>query len=77
MDTGTVKTRLLGGFYGSPDDFAAAVRLTFENAMTYNLPSQLVHEAARKLLVSGQLTASNTKYYCSSLTTLHTTKFHT
>ncbi|KAI5313841.1 PREDICTED: mRNAion factor [Prunus dulcis] len=36
MDLGTVKTNLAKGIYSSPFDFAADVRLTFENAMRYN-----------------------------------------
>ncbi|XVF08748.1 hypothetical protein REPUB_Repub07fG0029700 [Reevesia pubescens] len=36
MDLGTVKKRISSGQYSSPLDFAADVRLTFSNAMTYN-----------------------------------------
>lgn len=37
MDLGTVKKKLASGVYSSPHEFAADVRLTFTNAMTYNL----------------------------------------
>ncbi|CAN1302816.1 Transcription factor GTE3, chloroplastic [Linum perenne] len=36
MDLGTVKKKLGKNLYGSPQDFAADVRLTFHNAMRYN-----------------------------------------
>ncbi|KAK1587915.1 hypothetical protein Q3G72_018228 [Acer saccharum] len=36
MDLGTVKSKLNKNLYDSPADFAADVRLTFKNAMTYN-----------------------------------------
>ncbi|GAB2269711.1 hypothetical protein Dimus_004633 [Dionaea muscipula] len=36
MDLGTIKGRLSSGEYPSPMDFAADVRLTFSNALTYN-----------------------------------------
>ncbi|KAL3839053.1 hypothetical protein ACJIZ3_023644 [Penstemon smallii] len=36
MDLGTVKRKLLSCQYSSPMGFAADVRLTFQNAMTYN-----------------------------------------
>ncbi|KAL2459586.1 Transcription factor GTE10 [Forsythia ovata] len=36
MDLGTIKRKLLSGEYSSPMGFAADVRLTFENALTYN-----------------------------------------
>ncbi|KAJ6302683.1 hypothetical protein OIU77_016717 [Salix suchowensis] len=36
MDLGTVKSKLTKNFYESPRDFAADVRLTFNNAMKYN-----------------------------------------
>ncbi|KAL4319246.1 hypothetical protein GQ457_08G025260 [Hibiscus cannabinus] len=36
MDLGMVKSRMSKNFYGSPLDFAADVRLTFNSAMLYN-----------------------------------------
>ncbi|CAA2992808.1 transcription factor GTE10 [Olea europaea subsp. europaea] len=36
MDLGTIKKKLHSGGYSSPMGFAADVRLTFENALTYN-----------------------------------------
>ncbi|AEE77284.1 Bromodomain [Arabidopsis thaliana x Arabidopsis arenosa] len=43
MDLGTVKKNLASGVYSSPHEFAADVRLTFTNAMTYNPPGHDVH----------------------------------
>ncbi|XP_020111446.1 transcription factor GTE9-like isoform X2 [Ananas comosus] len=43
MDLGTIKTRIASGAYTSPWGFAADVRLTFTNAMTYNSPDNSVH----------------------------------
>ncbi|PIN03136.1 Transcription initiation factor TFIID, subunit BDF1 [Handroanthus impetiginosus] len=43
MDLGTVKNKLLSGQYSSPMEFAADVRLTFKNAMTYNPVGHDVH----------------------------------
>ncbi|XP_010528183.1 PREDICTED: transcription factor GTE8 [Tarenaya hassleriana] len=43
MDLGTVRTNLTSGVYSSPLEFAADVRLTFTNAMTYNPPGHDVH----------------------------------
>ncbi|KAJ0534261.1 putative chromatin remodeler Bromodomain family [Helianthus annuus] len=43
MDLGTIKTKLCSGSYSSPSQFAADVRLTFSNAMTYNPPGNDVH----------------------------------
>ncbi|CAH2045228.1 unnamed protein product [Thlaspi arvense] len=43
MDLGTVKKNLASGAYLSPHEFAADVRLTFTNAMTYNPPGHDVH----------------------------------
>uniref|UniRef100_A0A1J3GFT7 Transcription factor GTE12 n=1 Tax=Noccaea caerulescens TaxID=107243 RepID=A0A1J3GFT7_NOCCA len=48
MDLGTVKSRLLKNAYSSADEFAADVRLTFDNAMLYNPPDHFVHEMAKK-----------------------------
>ncbi|KAJ8545938.1 hypothetical protein K7X08_018521 [Anisodus acutangulus] len=50
MDLGTVKLRLDGNEYRTPQDFAADVRLTFNNAMTYNPKGQDVHAMAQVLL---------------------------
>jgi hypothetical protein len=50
MDLGTVKSKLSAGQYKSPREFAADVRLTFQNAMTYNPKGQDVHHMAEQLL---------------------------
>ncbi|XP_058756215.1 transcription factor GTE4-like [Vicia villosa] len=49
MDLGTVKTRLNKNWYKSPKEFAEDVRLTFDNAMTYNPEGQDVHVMAEQL----------------------------
>ncbi|XP_030517224.1 transcription factor GTE4-like [Rhodamnia argentea] len=49
MDLGTVKTRLNRNWYKSPKEFAEDVRLTFDNAMTYNPAGQDVHVMAEIL----------------------------
>ncbi|PPD84981.1 hypothetical protein GOBAR_DD18090 [Gossypium barbadense] len=49
MDLGTVKTRLSKNWYKSPREFAEDVRLTFQNAMTYNPKGQDVHVMAEQL----------------------------
>ncbi|XWS37139.1 hypothetical protein CRYUN_Cryun19dG0017600 [Craigia yunnanensis] len=49
MDLGTVKKKIASGQYSSPLDFAADVRLTFSNAMTYNPPGNDVHYMAETL----------------------------
>ncbi|OIW21874.1 hypothetical protein TanjilG_13743 [Lupinus angustifolius] len=49
MDLGTVKSRIASGEYSNPMDFAADVRLTFSNAMTYNPPGNDVHIMADNL----------------------------
>ncbi|XP_074567881.1 transcription factor GTE9-like [Curcuma longa] len=49
MDLGTIKTKISSGGYSSPWDFAADVRLTFTNAMTYNPPTNDVHLMADSL----------------------------
>ncbi|TVU29378.1 hypothetical protein EJB05_20942 [Eragrostis curvula] len=46
MDLGTIKKKLDSGSYSSPLDFAADVRLTFNNAMTYNPRGHAVHDMA-------------------------------
>eukprot|EP01114_Cavostelium_apophysatum_P001835 TRINITY_DN11608_c0_g1_i1.p1 TRINITY_DN11608_c0_g1~~TRINITY_DN11608_c0_g1_i1.p1 ORF type:complete len:402 (+),score=134.52 TRINITY_DN11608_c0_g1_i1:327-1532(+) len=43
MDLGTVLYNLEGGDYATPEDFAADIRLTFKNALTYNPPDSEVH----------------------------------
>lgn len=50
MDLGTIKARLHAVAYNSRDEFAADVRLVFENAMTFNPPDNTVHISARALL---------------------------
>ncbi|TYH20279.1 hypothetical protein ES288_A05G418500v1 [Gossypium darwinii] len=49
MDLGTVKTRLGKNWFKSPREFAEDVRLTFQNAMTYNPKGQDVHVMAEQL----------------------------
>ncbi|XP_031271767.1 transcription factor GTE10-like isoform X3 [Pistacia vera] len=49
MDLGTVKSKLVSGQYSSPLVFAADVRLTFSNAMTYNPPGNDFHIMAGTL----------------------------
>ncbi|KAM7271947.1 hypothetical protein ACFE04_031161 [Oxalis oulophora] len=49
MDLGTIKTRLNDNWYKSPKEFAEDVRLTFNNAMTYNPKGQDVHVMAEQL----------------------------
>ncbi|CAN4083106.1 unnamed protein product [Withania somnifera] len=50
MDLGTVKSKLDMKEYKTPEDFAADVRLTFNNAMTYNPKGQDVHIMAEEFL---------------------------
>ncbi|KAG0498152.1 hypothetical protein HPP92_002843 [Vanilla planifolia] len=50
MDLGTIKSRLNKNWYKSPEEFAEDVRLTFNNAMTYNPKGQDVHHMAEQLL---------------------------
>ncbi|KAK4364059.1 hypothetical protein RND71_015417 [Anisodus tanguticus] len=49
MDLGTVKSRLETNRYTSPEEFAEDVRLTFQNAMTYNPKGQDVYMMAEQL----------------------------
>lgn len=49
MDLGTVRSKMASGEYASPLEFAADVRLTFSNAMTYNPPGNDVHFMAKTL----------------------------
>ncbi|CAI8597550.1 unnamed protein product [Vicia faba] len=49
MDLGTVKSKLTSGKYSNLMDFAADVKLTFSNALTYNPPGNDVHSMATTL----------------------------
>ncbi|KAK7412529.1 hypothetical protein VNO78_03993 [Psophocarpus tetragonolobus] len=49
MDFGTIKSKLEKNIYSAIEEFAADVRLTFSNAMTYNPPSNDVHLMAKEL----------------------------
>ncbi|KAI3893382.1 hypothetical protein MKW92_027420 [Papaver armeniacum] len=49
MDLGTIKSKIANGEYSSPLGFRDDVRLTFSNAMTYNLPGNEVHTMACEL----------------------------
>ncbi|GFP85044.1 transcription factor gte9 [Phtheirospermum japonicum] len=49
MDLGTVQKKLLSNHYSNPMDFAADVRLTFKNAMTYNPKGHVVHDMADEM----------------------------
>ncbi|XP_057767437.1 transcription factor GTE10-like [Salvia miltiorrhiza] len=49
MDLGTVKSKLLSNQYSTPIEFAADVRLTFKNAMTFNPPKHDVHIMAEMM----------------------------
>uniref|UniRef100_A0ACD5ZHE0 Uncharacterized protein n=1 Tax=Avena sativa TaxID=4498 RepID=A0ACD5ZHE0_AVESA len=49
MDLGTIKKKLDSASYASPSDFAADVRLTFNNAITYNPRGHAVHDMAIQL----------------------------
>ncbi|XP_019190192.1 PREDICTED: transcription factor GTE12-like [Ipomoea nil] len=49
MDLGTVKSKLEGNMYFSVEEFAADVRLTFANSMTYNPPTNRYHTMAKEL----------------------------
>jgi len=50
MDLGTVKEKLRAGGYRSVLDYANDIRLTFNNAMTYNPYMHIIHMNAKKLL---------------------------
>ncbi|KAL8158507.1 hypothetical protein V2J09_000044 [Rumex salicifolius] len=50
MDLGTVKSRLSTNRYKTPQEFAEDVRLTFQNAMTYNKEGNEVNAYAKQLL---------------------------
>ncbi|KAE8697107.1 thymidylate kinase-like isoform X1 [Hibiscus syriacus] len=49
MDLGTVKKKIASDAYGSPLEFHDDVKLTFNNAMTYNPPGNDVHIMADTL----------------------------
>ncbi|XP_058093851.1 transcription factor GTE8-like isoform X3 [Magnolia sinica] len=49
MDLGTIKSKMASLAYSSPLGFAADVRLTFSNAMTYNPPGNYAHNMADTL----------------------------
>ena len=49
MDLGTIKSKLEKNIYSGIEEFAADVRLTFSNAMTYNPPNNDVHLMAKEL----------------------------
>ncbi|KAL9156258.1 hypothetical protein ABFS82_09G063600 [Erythranthe guttata] len=49
MDLGTIKRKLTSRQYSDPMGFAADVRLTFKNAMTYNPPGHVVHVMTEKM----------------------------
>ncbi|TXG73202.1 hypothetical protein EZV62_001781 [Acer yangbiense] len=51
MDLGTVKSKLNKILYDSPADFAADVRLTFKNAMTYNPEGHDAYVIGEQLLI--------------------------
>ncbi|XP_047160971.1 transcription factor GTE7-like [Vigna umbellata] len=50
MDLGTVKSNLSKNKYSTPSDFASDVRLTFNNALTYNPKGHDVYTMAEQLL---------------------------
>ncbi|KAJ1477369.1 Bromodomain-containing protein [Baffinella frigidus] len=49
MDIGTVRKKLQGGEYTSNEQFAADVRLTFDNAMLFNQEGDFVWTCAKKI----------------------------
>ncbi|CAI0381959.1 unnamed protein product [Linum tenue] len=49
MDLGTIKSKLSKNAYAGAEEFAADVKLTFDNAMLYNPPSNPVHQQAMEL----------------------------
>ncbi|KAG8368515.1 hypothetical protein BUALT_Bualt15G0053700 [Buddleja alternifolia] len=50
MDLGTVKSNLAKNLYNTPMEFAADVRLTFNNALLYNPKTDRVNHMAEELL---------------------------
>jgi E1A/CREB-binding protein len=51
MDLGTVSKKLDNGAYHFITEFAADVKLTFDNAMTYNEEGSVVHDMAKELMI--------------------------
>lgn len=49
MDLSTLESKLLAGQIRSPETFARQVRLTFDNATTFNPSDDEVHQLARKM----------------------------
>lgn len=49
MDLGTIKSKLGKKLYSRAEEFATDVRLTFDNAMLYNPPTNDVHHMAKEL----------------------------
>lgn len=49
MDLGTVKAKLEKNCYHNIEEFAADVRLTFNNAIEYNPPDNIVYKIAKQL----------------------------
>lgn len=49
MDLGTIQKKIDAGVYHSIEEFSADVRLTFENAMTYNEEGSVVHAMAKEM----------------------------
>jgi hypothetical protein len=50
MDLGTIKDLLQDNQLSDPDHFADNVRLTFKNAMTYNVNGSYIYTSAETLL---------------------------
>ncbi|KAL8553472.1 hypothetical protein ACS0TY_001966 [Phlomoides rotata] len=55
MDLGTVKANLAKNLYPTPVEFAADVRLTFNNALLYNPKSDPVHDIAKQMLAQFEI----------------------
>ncbi|XP_010494830.1 PREDICTED: transcription factor GTE12 [Camelina sativa] len=49
MDFGTIKSKLLKNEYCNADEFAADVRLTFDNALKYNPSDNWVYKVAKEM----------------------------
>lgn len=49
MDLGTIRSKLENGFYRSPSEFAADMRLTFSNCTKYNGPDHEITKSMRKV----------------------------
>merc|ERR1712086_233911 len=50
MDLGTIRKKLDSLSYKLPEQFAIDVRLTFNNAISYNKPEHDVHKLAKDML---------------------------